>query len=200
MSGKTGRLPTKGPWEVLEIPGLPELFIQNEETQQEVCKVRLPSDKSKTDDEELARANASFIAWLANEYYKKQEETLWSKDKVYPSMQAELKLLMQRCNQISSEHDFWDDYPDVEEGRNYYFISTKLLLVCSEIVEAAEALRDGKIHMDSGKGNFCEEIADSLIRIFDLCEGTGLSEQVITALDRKMKVNEGRPHKHGRKF
>lgn len=67
----------------------------------------------------------------------------------------------------------------------------KLMLVVSEVSEAAEACRDGD------EENFIEEIADTFIRLFDICGTVGFS--IEDAIIEKMIKNEGRPHKHGRK-
>ncbi len=71
-------------------------------------------------------------------------------------------------------------------------IPTKLMLVVTELSEAMEAYRDDDhIH-------FNEEIADTFIRLFDIC---GALEMDIDAeVEKKMRVNMMRPHIHGRKF
>lgn len=66
----------------------------------------------------------------------------------------------------------------------------KLMLVVSEVSEAAEAVR----HND--KANFVEELADTLIRLFDIMHTCGLD--IETEMRRKMAVNETRPLKHGK--
>ena len=67
----------------------------------------------------------------------------------------------------------------------------KLFLVCSELAEAGEAVRDGDFE------HFKEEIADTFIRLFDICGTTGID--IEKEVEKKMKVNESRPIKHGRK-
>lgn len=66
----------------------------------------------------------------------------------------------------------------------------KLMLVVTEVAEAAEACRD------SDWDNFEEEIADTFIRLLDIVGTVGIDIEVAIAL--KMIKNEGRPHKHGR--
>lgn len=67
----------------------------------------------------------------------------------------------------------------------------KLMLVVTEISEAAEAVRHGD------KENFTEEMADAVIRILDI---TATSEiDLEKAILAKMKINAGRPEKHGKK-
>lgn len=67
----------------------------------------------------------------------------------------------------------------------------KLMLVVSEVAEAAEAVRDGELV------NFMEELADVCIRVFDICGTMGIDLE--GALEAKMSVNEERPQRHGRK-
>lgn len=66
-----------------------------------------------------------------------------------------------------------------------------LALIHSEVSEALEADRKG----DSE--NFVEELADILIRTFDLCGLRGIDLE--TAVLNKMAYNKTRPHKHGNK-
>jgi|SRR3972149_1838569 len=89
-------------------------------------------------------------------------------------------------------HGFYDPVPSIPE---------RLCLIHSEISEALEAYRDGEILMyfdSSGKPEgLVAELADALIRIVDLaaCLNVDLDEVV----EKKMKYNESRPFKHGRK-
>lgn len=68
---------------------------------------------------------------------------------------------------------------------------TLLALIHSEVSEALEADRK------DDEENFAEELADTCIRIFDLCGSKGIDlEAAITA---KMEKNKGRSYKHGNK-
>lgn len=67
----------------------------------------------------------------------------------------------------------------------------KLMLVVSEVSEAAEAVRSADIE------NFAEELADTVIRIMDITDACGIS--LAKSIAYKMEKNEGRPHLHGRK-
>lgn len=67
----------------------------------------------------------------------------------------------------------------------------KLMLVVTEVAEAAEAVRNGE------KENFEEEIADTFIRLLDLCGAMGIDPEEI--IEKKMVVNRGRPMLHGKK-
>ena len=68
----------------------------------------------------------------------------------------------------------------------------KLMLVVSEVSEACEAIRDNDFF------NFKEEIADTFIRLLDIC-GT-MKIDIDTEIRTKMAKNEKRPYKHGRKI
>jgi NTP pyrophosphatase (non-canonical NTP hydrolase) len=68
----------------------------------------------------------------------------------------------------------------------------KLMLVVSELSEAAEAVRKGDA------ANFEEEIADTFIRLFDISEASGLN--IVEAIAKKMEKNWQRPIKHGKKI
>jgi NTP pyrophosphatase (non-canonical NTP hydrolase) len=78
----------------------------------------------------------------------------------------------------------------------------KLLLVVSEISEAAEDLRAGldeTILNPEGKPcGFGSEMADALIRILDIADSVNIDLAREVAI--KMAYNELRPHKHGKKF
>ena len=67
----------------------------------------------------------------------------------------------------------------------------KLMLVVTEVGEAAEAVR----HED--RENFEEEIADTVIRCMDISATMGFS--LYDAIAKKMDVNAGRPIRHGKK-
>lgn len=83
-------------------------------------------------------------------------------------------------------------------------LGMKLMLTVSELSEGLEALRslgaDGLLDPTLGDPdkirNWGEELADAQVRIGDLSGMTkvNLGDEQIA----KMKVNEGRPHKHGR--
>ena len=67
----------------------------------------------------------------------------------------------------------------------------KLMLVVSEIGEAAEAVRKEDIE------NFKEELADTFIRLMDITASCGINiEQEIV---NKMMKNIQRPFRHGKK-
>lgn len=66
----------------------------------------------------------------------------------------------------------------------------KLMLVTTEVSEAAEAVR----HED--RRNFEEEIADTFIRLMDIVDACQIN--IEETIKNKMIVNEGRPFKHAK--
>ena len=71
-------------------------------------------------------------------------------------------------------------------------IASALMLIVTELSEACEADRKG------GFKNFKEEITDTFIRLFDLCAAEGID--IEKEIKNKMKTNEKREHKHGKKY
>jgi len=71
-------------------------------------------------------------------------------------------------------------------------VSTKLMLVVTELGEACEADRKGDWD------NFREEIADTVIRIFDLCGA--LDIDIEREIEKKHAVNKNRPLRHGKRY
>jgi len=107
-------------------------------------------------------------------------------------------------------HGFYEEADD----RN---VLQKLMLIVSELGEACEAHR--KVHRadlgkfkafnkderilhftflfeDLIKDSFEDEIADTIIRLFDLCGFMGIDIDKFVEL--KMQYNETRPYKHGK--
>ena len=80
--------------------------------------------------------------------------------------------------------------PDSIVGANADNMLGKLMLVVSEVAEAAEAVR--LYDLD----NFKEELADATIRIFDICGA--MSIDLEEAIRLKMQKNYQRPIRHGK--
>ena len=79
-----------------------------------------------------------------------------------------------------------------KDGRDTRHILSWLMLVTTEVAEAAEAVRNGD------KANFGEELADIVIRVLDCAEATGINiEQEIV---NKIEKNLAREYKHGGKL
>ena len=89
-------------------------------------------------------------------------------------------------------HGWWEDSGERNVGE-------AIALMHSELSEALEAARagypvDNKVPFD----NFTVELADCVIRIFDLAGGMELP--LVEALLAKHEYNQTRPHKHGKVF
>jgi len=92
-----------------------------------------------------------------------------------------LKEWGQTCHAIAKEKGFWDKERNVGEA---------LMLIVSELAEAMEA------HRKQDDANFREELADTFIRLFDLCEGLGVDIQ--SEIIKKSETNKSRPYRHGK--
>jgi len=121
----------------------------------------------------------------------------------------ELNKLSETIHEANVKKGFYDD--PIETG-------TKLMLVVSELAEALEADRKGNkakvaqfdILVESGhygfaeafkatiKDTFEDEIADAMIRLFDLAGFYKLDIEKHIAL--KLQYNATRPPKHGKKY
>jgi NTP pyrophosphatase (non-canonical NTP hydrolase) len=100
------------------------------------------------------------------------------------------------CEQLHAtavEKGFWSQ--DVDD----IFITKQLMMIVSEAVEVMEAIRK-----DKGEEEIADEMADILIRTFDLY--AGLVEHGYTrvsldhAFENKTNINKSRPEKHGVRF
>ena len=92
-----------------------------------------------------------------------------------------LNELARLCHSIAVEKGFWDQERNIGEA---------LMLIVTELAEAMEAHR----HQDDV--NFKEELADTFIRLLDLCGG--LNIDIENEIYQKSKHNETRPYKHGK--
>jgi len=88
----------------------------------------------------------------------------------------------------AKEKGWWDSKRNTAE---------MLMLIVTELGEACEADRKG-IYGYEEKDTFEDEIADAVIRIFDMCGGLGID------LEKQMKwkteFNKTRKKKHGKKY
>ena len=127
----------------------------------------------------------------------------------------EIRDMCKESHRVSKEHGFETHWLNVPE---------KLMLIVTELAEAMEAYRlldsstlyslgDSKGTKISGAllddederrvykqadavSNFKEELADTFIRLGDLCDGLGID--IESAIADKQKANEARPHLHGK--
>ena len=80
--------------------------------------------------------------------------------------------------------------PSILGQRNSELMLGRLMLVVTEVAEAAEAVRNEDVD------NFWEEMADTLIRIFNSFGACG--REPLEEMVKKMKVNANRPFRHGK--
>jgi NTP pyrophosphatase (non-canonical NTP hydrolase) len=88
-------------------------------------------------------------------------------------------------------HGFYETQPPIPE---------RLCLIHSEVSEALEDYRDGKMAMHYNGAKPCgfpSELADIIIRVVDLAHYQGID--LDEAVRVKMTYNVTRPYKHGRK-
>ena len=124
------------------------------------------------------------------------------------------------CNEFNKqvkEMGFWDSMVEslelIGDDFNHYlltdhakncikstrdaFITQKIMLIVSELGEAVEAIRKDKYGIEM-KDTFEDEIADSLLRTFDLCEMLGID--IEKQLEWKREFNKTREKMHGKNF
>ena len=92
-----------------------------------------------------------------------------------------IKQWCELCHSIAKEKGFW------EKERN---IGEALMLIVTELAEAMEGYRQ------QDQANFKEELADTFIRLFDLCGGLGID--IEAEIKKKAEKNKSRPYKHGK--
>ena len=122
-----------------------------------------------------------------------------------------IKEIQREIHQVNVEKGFWEDRKNVGEV---------LMLIVSELGEALEAHRKSRkalVELFDAKAidrtdaedyqadfeqcikdTFEDEIADTVIRIFDMCEGFGIDLE--RHIELKLEYNRTRPYKHGKKY
>lgn len=102
-----------------------------------------------------------------------------------------------RAFALAKEKGWWpEDQSPVDR------IPEALALIHSEVSEALEAYRNDayltmRLEKDGKPEGFVVELADVLLRVFDLCGALGLNLE--QALVRKHEFNKTRPYRHGGK-
>ena len=99
-----------------------------------------------------------------------------------------LKLVSPKeVHEYAKEKGWWDNERNIPE---------LLCLVHSEISEALEAYRNNVKEGDPHSVG--EELADAVIRIWDMCEYLGID--IVDEINKKHKINLQRPYRHGGKL
>lgn len=110
-------------------------------------------------------------------------------------VRASLVCLGKSLHGMAKDKGFW---PKEKKKRN---VGELLALVHAELSECLEATREAKPMPDHHVPEFenrVVELADAVIRIFDMAEGLGWP--LVDALIAKARYNATRPHKHGKRF
>jgi NTP pyrophosphatase (non-canonical NTP hydrolase) len=101
--------------------------------------------------------------------------------------------LAYRAHRTAEQHGFHEYKPTFGvAGQDTRHILSWLMLITTEVAEAAEAVRKGNLQ------NFEEELADIMIRLLDTAYA--LQVNLEDAVLAKMDKNEKREHKHGGKL
>jgi NTP pyrophosphatase (non-canonical NTP hydrolase) len=99
--------------------------------------------------------------------------------------------LQDRCHSAASIAGWWDEFHALESGHKITWIGAKLMLCVTELAEAMEGNRKGLIDDKLPHRSMLEvELADTVIRCFDLAGGLGLD--IGGAISEKLKFNETR--------
>jgi NTP pyrophosphatase (non-canonical NTP hydrolase) len=110
-----------------------------------------------------------------------------------------IKTLQSAAYATAKENGF---HPEGEDGRDPVLIMSRLALIHSEVSEGTEAVRDGDIGLritSTGKPEgLASELADTVIRCFDLAQSIGIDLEDAVLL--KMEYNKSRPLRHGRQL
>lgn len=128
-------------------------------------------------------------------------------------MIKELNELATKIFEGNKEKGFWDDSPrDINDKKD---VALKLMLIVSELGEAMEAHRKGRFAVyetnnlndmmsfdeyfeKTTKDTFEDEIADTIIRLFDMCGGLNIN--IGHHIQQKLIYNGNRPKLHGKKY
>ena len=99
--------------------------------------------------------------------------------------------LVDLCHMLVKDSGWWDEYEAMPEEYRPLWISTKVALIQSGASEALEGFRKGAMDDRLPHRKSAEvELADVLIRVFDLAGGLGLD--VAGAMIEKLAYNQQR--------
>ncbi|SHN66663.1 hypothetical protein [Desulfovibrio litoralis] len=107
-------------------------------------------------------------------------------------------------HKLAVEKGWYDDIDREDLSKlSPYFIPTQISLMHSELSEALEVYRSSTVLVGGdfnipAKLMFTEELADAVLRIFDLAGFLNLPLE--SCIATKHKTNKTRPHRHGGKI
>ena len=114
----------------------------------------------------------------------------------------EIREFSKECFKVAREHGFW---VGMSQHPVHLVVGQKLALITSEVSEALEEMRSNPFPAyryyrpeDSKPEGLQYELADAVIRIFDLCEWLGLD--IEAAMLEKNQFNKSRPYLHNKAF
>ena len=126
-----------------------------------------------------------------------QEDSVAEESTQAINREKQLRVAMMETEPMVSQTAVWA----VSEQNGWHNppcdLKTDLLLIHSEVSEATEALREGRLLMSDGKGSVEEELADIIIRVLHTAEKNGMD--VFKAVQVKHDKNQQRPYRHGNK-
>lgn len=104
--------------------------------------------------------------------------------------------------EISDNNGFWC----IDEISDFAIVPIKLALIGDEVSEALKVHREQffdsieniNTMTNEQQEQFVEELADIVIRTFDLAAGLGL--EIGEAIVSKVEKNKGRPYKHNKRY
>lgn len=100
--------------------------------------------------------------------------------------------LIKEAHKTAKSKGFWDD---IEEKGPRIF-ACLVMLVVTELSESVEAARNANFR--NRRHSASEELADAVIRIFDICAGYDID--LYKEIRKKMILNSRRKFKHGKRF
>jgi len=107
--------------------------------------------------------------------------------------------ICETLHKTAVEKGFWSVIDDATQDQKDIFMTKQLMMIVSEAVEVMEAIRK-----DKGEAEISDEMADILIRTFDLYAGLVEHGYTILSLDdafnNKTNINKSRAQKHGVRF
>lgn len=100
----------------------------------------------------------------------------------------ELKVTPKEIHELAISKGWYEPAKSIPEA---------ICLMHSELSEGLEAFRNHIEEAGPGSGCLSEEMADTVIRIMDMCEYLGLD--LFKAINEKHEYNKGRTYRHGNK-